>query len=54
MIKYIKLYVIGRFVGKDIPNSTPVLTVYVEIGPQDISTHNLGSRCHFFILKVSI
>lgn len=54
MIIYIKLYVIGRFVGKDIPNSPPVLTTYVEFGPQDISTHNLGSRCHFFILKVSI
>ena len=54
MIFYIKSCFIGWFTGQVIPKYSLVLTTYVEICPRYISTHNLGSTCHFFILKVCI
>jgi len=51
MICYIKSCFIDWFTGQVIPKRSLVLTTYVEICPQYISTHNLGSTCHFFYFE---
>lgn len=51
MIFYIKSCFIGWFTGQVIPKYSLVLTTYVEICPRYISTHNLGSTCHFFYFE---